>query len=42
MSYVAWAKSKYDCDVIRNKFLRIFDLKSRKRYIVFKNYSIKL
>ena len=42
MSYVACTKSKYNCDVIRNKFFRFSDLKSKKRYIVFKNYSIKL
>ena len=42
MSYVARTKSKYNCDVIRNKFFRFSDLKSKKRYIVFKNYSIKL
>ena len=42
MSYVACAKSKCDCDVIMNKFLRFSVLKSKNRYIVFKNYSIKL
>ena len=42
MSYVAFAKSEYDCDVILSKFLRFSDLKRKNRYIVFINYSIKL
>ena len=42
MSYIACAKSEYDCDVIISKFLRFSDLKRKNRYIVFKNYSIKL
>ena len=42
MSYVACPKSKYYCEAIGNKFLRFSDLKSKKRYIVFKSYSIKL
>ena len=42
MSSAACGKSEYDCDVISNKFLRFSDLKRRRRYIVFKNYNIKL
>ena len=42
MSYVACAKRGYDCDVILSKFLRFSDLKRKNRYILFKNYSIKL
>ena len=42
MSYVACAKSEYNCDVIINKFLRFSDLKRKNRYIVFKYYNIKL
>ena len=41
MSYVACKKSEYDCDVVMNKFLGFSDLKSKKRFIFFKNYGIK-
>lgn len=41
MSYVH-AKYDYNCDGIRNKFLRFSDLKNKESYIVFKNYTIKL
>ena len=42
MSYVACTKSEYNCDVIINMFLWFSDLNSKKGYMVFKNYSIKL
>ena len=42
MSYVVFAKSENNRDVIMNNFLRFSDLKSKNRYITFKNYSIKL
>ena len=42
MFYVACGKSEYDCDVIINKFPTFSDLKSKNRYIVFKNYNRKL
>ena len=36
------AKCKYDHDMIIDKCLEFYDLKSNKRYIFFTNFSIKL
>ena len=36
------ARRKYDCDVIMNKCLGLYDLRINERYILFMNSSIKL